>query len=71
MPEYLEVLFPRTRPVLINGENMGDTNTLLELEGGVYVVKLAPPLDFTPGQQLINLRNTAPLNPLQVQFQEL
>lgn len=71
MPEYLEVLFPHRRMVLINGSNMGETNILLELEGGVYEVKLGPPQDFTPAQQQIDLRNTSPLNPKQVEFQEI
>ena len=68
MPEYLEVLFPHRRIVLVNGLSMGETNMLLELEGGIYEVKLGPPQDFTPAQQQINLRNTSPLTPKQVEF---
>ena len=34
--EYLVVLFPRSRRVMINGEFMGTTNQKLELEGGGY-----------------------------------
>ena len=68
MPEYLEVLFPHQRVVLINGVSMGETNKLLELEGGNYEVKLAPPEDFTPKRQQIDLRNTSVLEPMQVEF---
>ena len=71
MSEYLEVLFPHRRAVLINGESMGETNMLLELEGGKYKVTLGPPQDFTPAQQQIDLRNTSPLTPKQVEFKEI
>jgi hypothetical protein len=71
MPEYLEVLFPQQRPVLINGLSMGETNVLLELEGGEYVVTLGPPPDFTPAQKRIDLRNTSALTPMQVEFKEI
>ncbi len=71
MPEYLEVLFPQRRTVLINGEEMGETNQLLELEGGRYEVTLAPPPDFTPERRTIDLRNSSALMPQQVEFQEI
>jgi PEGA domain len=71
MPEYLEVLFPQRRIVLINGVSMGETNMLLELEGGKYVVKLGQPQDFTPAQQQIDLRDTSALTPMQVEFKEI
>jgi hypothetical protein len=69
MPEYLKVLFPQQRDVLINGEIMGETNTLLELEeGGYYMVSLAPPPDFTPEQQQVDLHDTSILTPKQIEF---
>lgn len=71
MSEYLEVLFPHRRSVLINGESMGETNMLLELEGGKYEVTLGPPQDFTPAQQQIDLRNTSALTPKHVEFKEI
>lgn len=71
MSEYLVVLFPRRRAVLINGESMGETNLVLELEGGMYEVTLAPPPDFTPAQQQIDLRHTSALDPKQVEFKEI
>jgi hypothetical protein len=71
MPEYLEVLFPCRRIVLINGVSVGETNMLLELEGGKYEVKLAPPQDFAPPHQEIDLRNTSALTPKQVKFKKI
>jgi len=69
--EYLVVLFPRNRRVKINGEFMGATNTKLEIEGGHYTVTLGPPNNFTPEKYDIDLRNTASLMPMVVEFQEI
>ena len=64
------VLFPRSRRVLINGEQQGRTNELIELEGGKYTVALGPPPNFRPRSKAIDLRNTAALRPLIVTFKE-
>ncbi len=67
--EYLVVLYPRRRRVMINGEFMGVTNTKLELEGGEYDVTLGPPKNFLPDEQKIDLTGTSSLMPLTVQFE--
>lgn len=68
--EYLVVLFPRSRRVMINGEFMGTTNKKLELESGIYEVTLGRPLNFTPEKCDVNLRNTSSLMPMIVEFAE-
>lgn len=68
--EYLVVLFPRTRRVKINGEFMGTTNVILELESGAYEVTLGPPLNFTPTKCEVDLGNTSSLMPRIVEFAE-
>lgn len=68
--EYLVVLFPRKRRVLVNGAFMGNTNRKLELEGGCYEVSLGPPDNFTPARHDLDLRNTSSLAPLIVEFEE-
>jgi len=70
MTEYLVVLFPQPRKVLLNGAPKGNTNELLTLEGGKYKVSLEPPFGFTPLEQEIDLRNTSSMNPLEVKFEE-
>lgn len=70
MKEFLVVLFPRKRRVMINGEFMGDTNKKLELESGFYKVGLGPPRNFTPEQHDIDLCNTSSLMLLIVEFGE-
>ena len=64
-------LFPRTRRVMINGQFMGITNKKLELDSGPYEVTLAPPKNFTPEKHKIDLRNTASLTPMIVEFEEI
>ncbi|AFP30553.1 hypothetical protein MRBBS_1615 [Marinobacter sp. BSs20148] len=56
--------------MLINGQFMGNTNTKLELESGVYEVTLGPPLNFSPEKFEIDLRNTSSLMPLMIEFTE-
>lgn len=69
--EYLVVLFPRKRGVLINGAFMGVTNRKLELEGGVYEVTLDPPGGCTPEKIALDLCNTSSLQPMTVEFREV
>lgn len=68
--EYLVVLFPRNRRVMINGEFMGATNRKLELESGRYEVTLGPPKNFIPEKHDLDLGNTSSLMPMTVQFEE-
>jgi hypothetical protein len=69
--EFLVILFPRSRRVMINGEFMGTTNRKLELESGIYEVTLGPPLNFTPEKCDVDLRNTSSLMPMTVEFEEV
>ena len=68
--EYLVALFPRSRRVMINGAFMGNTNTKLELEGGLYEVTLGPPKNFIPEKHDVDLHNTSSLMPMIVEFEE-
>lgn len=68
--EYLVVLFPRKRRILINDAFLGHTNTKLEIEGGRYEVKLGPPKNFTPDAHDIDLHNTSFLRPMIIVFEE-
>ena len=68
--EYLVALFSRDRRVLINGEYMGKTNKKLELESGEYEVALGRPYNFKPDKHKVDLRNTSPMMPMIVEFEE-
>ena len=66
--EYLVVLYPTSRKVLIDGSFEGFTNELIELEGGEYKVSLGPPANFAPKSRLVDLVRTAELNPHTIRF---
>ncbi|MFW5927205.1 MAG: hypothetical protein ACOCSR_04060 [Wenzhouxiangella sp.] len=67
--EYLVALFDRNRRVRINGQFMGRTNRLLELEPGRYEVSLGPPDNFSPQKHDVDLKNTSAMQPLAVRFE--
>lgn len=67
--EYLVALFDRSRRIKVNGQYMGRTNTLIELEPGRYHVTLGPPQNFNPEHHSINLQNTSALKPRVVRFE--
>lgn len=67
--EYLVVHFSRSRRVKVDGQFHGRTEELLELEAGTHTVSLGPPSNFTPPEQTIVLRDTAPLSPGEVSFE--
>jgi hypothetical protein len=66
--EYLVVHFPRSRRVKIDDTFNGRTDEVIEIEPGRHVVSLGSPSNFTPDQQAIILKNTAPLDPREVSF---
>jgi hypothetical protein len=69
--EFLLVVFDETRDVLVDDSRQGKTNIVLELEAGVHTVTLGPPFDFSPLEQKVRLRHTAPLDPYRIVFQRL
>ena len=66
--EYLIVHFPRSRRVKIDDEFNGRTDDVIEIEAGKHVVSLGPPYNFTPDEQTIILKDTAPLQLREVSF---
>ena len=69
--EFLVVLFPRMRRVKINDEFGGQTNRIIELEGGEYKVTLGPPANFIPDHHRVDLRNTSAMTPMIIEFEEV
>jgi PEGA domain len=67
--EYLVVLYPKTRPVKVDGQQLGSTNRILMLETGSHQVTLDGPPDFQPPELAVSVRNTSALTPMTVEFQ--
>jgi hypothetical protein len=66
--EFLLVVHPADRDVLIEGVAAGLTNHLITLAPGSYTVALAPPSDFVPAKQKVVVTDTSPLEPAEVVF---
>ena len=69
--EYLVVRFVRSRRVKVDGDFLGRTGDLLEIERGTHVVTLGHPPNFTPDHHTVRLRNTTEFAPRQVTFEEV
>lgn len=69
--EFLLVVFDESREVRVGNRPQGKTNIVLDLEAGLHTVTLGPPFDYSPIEQKVRLRNTAPLDPCRIVFQRL
>lgn len=69
--EYLKVNFLKERGVLVNGNQSGKTNLVIEIEAGTHTISLAPPPDFSPREINVTLEpnQTSPLSPQEVTFE--
>jgi hypothetical protein len=67
--QYLVVKFDEDRGVIVDGVT-GEwrTNETLQLQAGTHVITLAPPLNFTPPEIKVVLRNTTVLKPKEITF---
>ncbi|WP_181872785.1 hypothetical protein [Billgrantia montanilacus] len=68
MAEYLKVVFPQRREVWIDGEPAAWTQSVCQVDAGWYTVTLAPPPDFEPECQRVEIVETLPSAPLVVEF---
>lgn len=68
--EYLVVHFSEDRPVILDGEEVGRTEHLLEVAPGSYEVSLGGPQDYQPQSRSIVLNNTSTLRPQEVIFEK-
>jgi len=69
--EFLVVRFGAPtvrRGVLVNGNQFGLTNTLIQIEAGTHTIALAPPPDFSPATRTVVIADTSELAPYTVTF---
>ena len=66
--EFILVIFPTERTVLINGEPRGVTNEMIPVPRGVRAISLAGPLDYEPEEQMLPIEGTSLMAPLQIMF---
>ena len=69
--EFLKVVFPGRREVVIDGVNSGQfTGDIIELEAGHHLISLEGEPDFVPEQQEIRIEGTSVLDPKEVTFEK-
>lgn len=70
--EYLLVIYPEDREVIIDNNAQGRTSESIEVEKGTHIISLkSPPDDFCPKQKKIMLTGTSPLTPQEVTFAKI
>ncbi len=66
--EYVNVTFPTSRYVYIDGEQGGRTNAVLRIEAGSHVFDLGNLANYAPESQELVVQGTTALSPLVVAF---
>lgn len=68
--EYVTVIFPESRTVLIDGIVAGSTNTTLTLEEGTHTFRLSDPQDYKPKRRNRKVMDTTAVKPMEVVFEK-
>jgi hypothetical protein len=63
--------FLADRDLIVGGDNQGTTNQTIELARGTHTITLGPPMDFTPKQIKIVLKDTTVISPMEVRFEKI
>ena len=69
--EYVEVRFVQTRTVYIDGVDGGTTNKILRVGAGTHSFDLGEPKDYQPAEVTKEVKDTNPLDPMIVEFEEV
>jgi hypothetical protein len=69
--EYVTVIFPKERQVLIDGRHSGMTNQILQVQTGTHVFALAGARNFAPAEQRVAVSRTSSIAPLEVSFEKI
>lgn len=70
MNEFVKVIFPSRRSVLVDGAPSGLTNETFVVQRGFHEFALEPPPDFSPASQEHSVLGTTRPNPFLMAFQE-
>jgi hypothetical protein len=69
--EYVEIRFPDSRAVFINGKDSGLTNEILRVGTGTQEFDLGEPRDYRPEKVRRVIENTNELEPAIVEFEKV
>ncbi len=68
MDEYVKVIFTTRRKVWVDGNPAGFTNKVFQVETGQHKFDLGPEKNYTPGEQIIDVVGTTPVDPMIINF---
>ena len=71
MFEYVIVIFPESRTVMIDGKAGGFTGKPFRVQRGTHTFWLSFPQDYSPTFQKMVVQNTAPNNPMRITFEKI
>jgi hypothetical protein len=66
--EHVIIMYPKSRTVLIDGEETGMTNTILRVEEGTHTFRLDGPKDYKPSFRRVKVHDTSPIDPREITF---
>lgn len=69
--EYVTVIFPDERTVLIDGEEAGLTGMTLIVEEGTHTFSLGEPWDYVPRAMTLTISGTTSVKPREVLFEKI
>jgi hypothetical protein len=64
--EHVIINYPKSRAVLIDGEETGMTNTILRVEEGTHTFRMEGPKDYKPSFRRVMVTGTSPIKPKEV-----
>ena len=68
--EFLLVIYPEARKVLLDGKEIGDTNETLVVNKCTHKVSLAGAADYHPLSVVIRISGTTAIKPREVRFEK-
>jgi hypothetical protein len=66
--EYVKVIFPEKREVIIDGQEEGSTGDVLFVVKGTHTIGLSDPQNYTPKSQECVVKDTTFVKPMEVTF---
>jgi len=66
--EFVYVSFREDRTVIVDGNDLGQTNQTLNIEAGHHQFKLSDPQNYQPSNIEADIQDTTSLNPFIVTF---
>lgn len=67
--EFVVVRYPASRTVMVDGNRLGYTNTILVVEPGHHAFDLGKPVNYRPPTIERLVENTTVINPLVIEFE--